>query len=90
MENAFLRETIPLKRSFPYSICEMLDSNFEMWAMPYKDEVTIQFYEEYKQQLENLGSPKRFVEASLDDAQSYATIFVPGGHGEEISLMTSL
>ena len=58
----------------------------EMWAMPREDQVTIQFYEEYKQQFENPGSLKEFIETSLDNAQSYAAIFVPGGHGVMLGL----
>ena len=54
---------------------------FEMWAMPNKDQDVINLYNEYEKEFENPGSLRDFVENSLDDDQSYAAVFVPGGHG---------
>ena len=59
---------------------------FEMWAFPEKDEEVKAIYQEYKTSFEN---PKRladFVDISLEDTESYAAVFVPGGHGAMIGL----
>lgn len=59
---------------------------FEMWAMPSEDENVINFYNEYKNQFENPGSLQDFVDNSLNDALSYAAVFVPGGHGAMLGI----
>ena len=59
---------------------------FEQWAFPEKDEQVKAIYEEYKSRFEQ---PKRladFVSTSFEDTESYAAVFVPGGHGAMIGL----
>ena len=63
---------------------------FEMWAMPNKDQNVINLYNEYEKQFENPGSLKDFVENSLDDDQSYAAVFIPGGHGAMLGIPEDL
>jgi len=63
---------------------------FEMWAMPNKDQDVINLYNEYEKVFENPGSLKDFVENSLDDDQSYAAVFVPGGHGAMLGIPEDL
>lgn len=53
---------------------------FEMWAFPKKDEAVTAIYNELKKSFEQPKSLKDFVNNSLD-ADQYAAIFVPGGHG---------
>jgi molecular chaperone Hsp31 and glyoxalase 3 len=59
---------------------------FEMWAMPKEDQDVMNFYNEYKKQFENPGSLKDFVDNSLGNDQSYAAVFVPGGHGAMLGI----
>ena len=63
---------------------------FEMWAMPNKDQNVINLYNEYEKQFEKPGSLRDFVENSLDDDQSYAAVFVPGGHGAMLGIPEDL
>lgn len=63
---------------------------FEMWAMPNKDQDVINLYNEYEKEFENPGSLRDFVENSLDDDQSYAAVFVPGGHGAMLGIPEDL
>ena len=63
---------------------------FEMWAMPNKDQNVINLYNEYEKEFENPGSLRVFVENSLDDDQSYAAVFVPGGHGAMLGIPEDL
>ena len=63
---------------------------FEMWAMPNKDQNVINLYNEYEKQFEKPGSLSDFVENSLDDDQSYAAVFVPGGHGAMLGIPEDL
>lgn len=53
---------------------------FEMWAFPKKDEAVTAIYNELKKSFEQPKSLKNFVNNSLD-ADQYAAVFVPGGHG---------
>ena len=53
---------------------------FEMWAFPKKDEAVTAIYNELKKSFEQPKSLKDFVNNSLD-ADQYAAVFVPGGHG---------
>lgn len=62
---------------------------FEMWAMPQKDEAVLDIYNQLKSDFENPRSLKDFVDpslGSLDDATSYAAVFVPGGHGAMLDI----
>jgi len=59
---------------------------FEMWAFPEKDEQVKAIYNEYKS---NFVRPKKladFVNTSFSDPDSYAAVFVPGGHGAMIGI----
>ena len=58
----------------------------EMWAMPNGDQPVMDFYHEYKSQFENPGSLKDFVANSLAEHESYAAIYVPGGHGSMLGI----
>ena len=53
---------------------------FEMWAFPKKDEAVNAIYNELKKSFEQPKSLKDFINNSLD-ADQYAAVFVPGGHG---------
>lgn len=59
---------------------------FEMWAMPHKDEQVMGLYNEYKSNFENPKSLQKFVDTSLTNAESYAAVFVPGGHGAMLGI----
>ena len=59
---------------------------FEMWAMPSKDENVMGLYKELKQQFENPGKLQDFMDTSLGEDDSYAAVFVPGGHGAMLGI----
>lgn len=59
---------------------------FEMWAFPQEDEAVKAIYEEYKARFEAPKKLADFVGTSLVDAESYAAVFVPGGHGSMIGI----
>jgi len=59
---------------------------FEMWAFPQKDENVKAIYNEYKSNFENPKKLSDFIDASLANTESYAAVFVPGGHGAMIGL----
>jgi molecular chaperone Hsp31 and glyoxalase 3 len=54
---------------------------FEMWAFPQKDEHVNEIYNALKSSFEKPISLKEFVENSMEKADAYAAVFVPGGHG---------
>ncbi|MFT6850969.1 MAG: molecular chaperone Hsp31 and glyoxalase 3 [Sphingobacteriales bacterium] len=59
---------------------------FEMWAFPEDDEHVNAIYTEYKSDFEQ---PKRladFLSDSTLDSDSYAAVFIPGGHGAMIGI----
>lgn len=58
----------------------------EMWAFPEKDEPVKAFYREYKSSFEAPTTLDDFIETSLSQADSYAAVFVPGGHGAMLGL----
>jgi molecular chaperone Hsp31 and glyoxalase 3 len=58
----------------------------EMWAFPEKDEQVKAFYNEYKSSFEAPTTLDDFIETSLSQAESYAAVFVPGGHGAMLGL----
>lgn len=58
----------------------------EMWAFPEKDEHVKAIYAEYKSRFEQPGSLQAVVDNSLTDAESYAAVFVPGGHGAMLGI----
>lgn len=59
---------------------------FEMWAFPEKDEHVNAIYKELKSKFEKPLKLNDFIESSLDNANSYAAVFVPGGHGAMIGI----
>jgi molecular chaperone Hsp31 and glyoxalase 3 len=59
---------------------------FEMWAFPDKDEHVKAIYNELKSSFDNPKKLADFIDESLNDADSYAAVFVPGGHGAMIGI----
>ncbi len=59
---------------------------FEMWAMPSKDAAVLALYKELKSHFENPRSLHEVLEASTQQADSYAAVFVPGGHGAMLGI----
>ena len=59
---------------------------FEMWAFPEKDKHVKAIYEEYKSSFAQPVDLARFINDSFDDKDSYAGVFVPGGHGAMIGI----
>jgi len=59
---------------------------FEMWAFPQKDEHVKAIYNELKSSFEKPMKLKDFIDASLTDSESYAAVFVPGGHGAMLGI----
>lgn len=58
----------------------------EMWAFPEKDEHVNAIYKEYKSRLEHPISLQAFIDASLTESDTYAAVFVPGGHGAMLGI----
>ena len=58
----------------------------EQWAFPEKDEAVKAFYDEYKASFEQPKNLQDFIDTSLTDYESYAAVFVPGGHGAMLGL----
>ena len=59
---------------------------FEMWAFPEKDEQVKAIYNEYKSRFEQPNKLADFINTSFEDTESYAAVFVPGGHGAMIGI----
>jgi len=59
---------------------------FEMWAFPEKDENVKAIYNEYKSKFEKPKKLADFINTSFNDTESYAAVFVPGGHGAMIGI----
>ena len=59
---------------------------FEMWAFPEKDEQVRSIYNEYKSGFEKPKSLEALTSSSLSDSDSYAAVFVPGGHGAMLGI----
>ena len=59
---------------------------FEMWAFPKKDEQVIGIYNEHKAKFEKPRSLSDFISNSRDQSESYAALFIPGGHGAMIGI----
>jgi len=59
---------------------------FEMWAFPEKDEHVNRIYKEHLARFKQPGNLQYFVANSLSDADAYAAIFVPGGHGAMLGI----
>ncbi|MDB4655466.1 protein deglycase HchA [Flavobacteriales bacterium] len=59
---------------------------FEMWAFPNEDENVKAIYDENKLRFEQPKNLADFITDTLTDAESYAAVFVPGGHGAMIGI----
>jgi D-lactate dehydratase / protein deglycase len=59
---------------------------FEMWAFPEKDENVKNFYEAYKSDFEQPQKLQDFVNNSIDETESFAAVFIPGGHGAMLGI----
>lgn len=59
---------------------------FEMWAFPQKDEQVKQFYEEYKSKFQRPKKLQDFVGMSVAESESFAAVFIPGGHGAMLGI----
>ena len=54
---------------------------FEMWAFPEKDMHVKAIFEEYKSSFKQPKKLQDFIQNSFTESESYAAVFVPGGHG---------
>ena len=59
---------------------------FEMWAFPKKDEHVNAIYNEHKSSFDKPVNLSDFINASFAHSDSYAAVFVPGGHGAMIGI----
>ena len=59
---------------------------FEMWAYPTEDEEVEAIYEEHKSSFEKPMKLSDFIDTSFTKTESYAAVFVPGGHGAMIGI----
>ncbi|MEM7157549.1 MAG: glyoxalase III HchA [Myxococcota bacterium] len=59
---------------------------FEMWAMPRKDEAVLGLYEELRARFEQPTPLAEVVGRFEDELDSYAAVFVPGGHGAMLGI----
>ncbi len=59
---------------------------FEMWAFPGKDEHVKAIYNEHQSSFEKPLKLTDFINASFGQSNSYAAVFVPGGHGAMIGI----
>ena len=59
---------------------------FEMWAFPEEDENVKAIYNEYKSSFEQPKRLSDFISTSFSEADSYAAVFVPGGHGAMLGI----
>ena len=58
----------------------------EMWAMPTKDDAVLNIYQELKSQFESPKSLTEVADTLQDNGDSYAAVFVPGGHGAMLGI----
>jgi len=59
---------------------------FEMWAFPEKDEHVKAICNELKASFEKPLKLADFIDSSSQDTDSYAAVFVPGGHGSMLGI----
>lgn len=59
---------------------------FEMWAMPTKDAAVMGIYEDLKSRFQDPRPLQDVVDGLHDEADSYAAVFVPGGHGAMLGI----
>jgi len=58
----------------------------EEWAMPADDEDVKGLYRDYAEAFANPGSLAEFVANKMENAGSYAAVYIPGGHGAMLGL----
>jgi molecular chaperone Hsp31 and glyoxalase 3 len=59
---------------------------FEMWAFPEKDEHVKSLYNAYRSSFEQPKNLQAFADTSMSNPESYAAVFVPGGHGAMLGI----
>ncbi|EAW31285.1 chaperone protein HchA [marine gamma proteobacterium HTCC2143] len=59
---------------------------FEMWAFPDQDEHVKSLYSTHKSSFERPTSLQTFADEALSVSESYAAVFVPGGHGAMLGI----
>jgi molecular chaperone Hsp31 and glyoxalase 3 len=59
---------------------------FEMWAFPKKDEQVNAIYDENKSRFEAPKKIEDFIDTSFNNSDSYAAVFIPGGHGAMLGI----
>ncbi|APD06672.1 D-lactate dehydratase [Flavobacteriaceae bacterium UJ101] len=59
---------------------------FEMWAFPNKDEYVQSIYKELESNFENPKNLQSYTDTFLTNIDSYAAVFVPGGHGAMLGI----
>lgn len=58
----------------------------EKWAFPEEDEHVKAIYEEYKSRFEKPRKLADFISSSFEETDSYAAVFIPGGHGAMLGI----
>ena len=61
-------------------------SIFEMWAFPEKDDQVKAIYNQLKPKFEQPIQLSDFIKTSFDQSESYAAVYIPGGHGAMIGI----
>lgn len=59
---------------------------FEMWAFPQEDTHVKSLYDDYKASFEKPRKLYDFMEESFDETDTYAAVFIPGGHGAMLGI----
>ncbi len=59
---------------------------FEMWAMPRGDKEVLGIYEDLKSSFDRPKPLADVLDGFLDEIESYAAVFVPGGHGAMLGI----
>jgi len=59
---------------------------FEMWAFPEEDKYVKAIYNELKPKFEKPAKLTDFITNSFNDTASYASVFIPGGHGAMLGI----
>ena len=57
-----------------------------MWAFPEQDEHVKAIFKENQERFENPIKLTDFIASSFDHSNSYAAVFIPGGHGAMIGI----
>lgn len=59
---------------------------FEEWAFPVQDDRVKSIYQDFKLRFEHPKALPEFLKAARDQADAYAAVFVPGGHGAMLGI----